>query len=447
MSESHENVNPTEEGGVVLSNPDLAGLGWLISYCVYDGSVSLEELRKSLVAEASDEQKALYKRTVPEPRRGGSAFSRAVKALETKQQLIVHDDPDAPLTNNKEKMRVKSGGAYGYRVQWNIVTLRRNVEYVLKRTRRGYVEGQPRVQVVEEPLYRIRVSYPSRKFARQWRTQFVNFVWGIDNATRPSEAELRQCVVVEPMQEGSMPNNARFMRLAQERLRDAFVQASTSIDDDLMRAYVRTVVTNRWNGVLSSGSSGASYFVHDPSKTLRDNIEALSDVLAKFAELGNGTNQEAMWVETLRPWWQTNEEGEVGGSWENVPTARYRSTLTSLVYGSSQAQMRDIRNSFISGLQKSQQNYYQAVRKMLQEGEVDLDVIKSLRKQVEGDFSTAVKVVGKESMEEALSGYSSYVPYLADRLSQVLSPEDEEREEAVQEASELLGFGAMLDRL
>ena len=447
MSESHENVNPTEEGGVVLSNPDLAGLGWLISYCVYDGSVSLEELRKSLVAEASDEQKALYKRTVPEPRRGGSAFSRAVKALETKQQLIVHDDPDAPLTNNKEKMRVKSGGAYGYRVQWNIVTLRRNVEYVLKRTRRGYVEGQPRVQVVEEPLYRIRVSYPSRKFARQWRTQFVNFVWGIDNATRPSEAELRQCVVVEPMQEGSMPNNARFMRLAQERLRDAFVQASTSIDDDLMRAYVRTVVTNRWNGVLSSGSSGASYFVHDPSKTLRDNIEALSDVLAKFAELGNGTNQEAMWVETLRPWWQTNEEGEVSGSWENVPTARYRSTLTSLVYGSSQAQMRDIRNSFISGLQKSQQNYYQAVRKMLQEGEVDLDVIKSLRKQVEGDFSTAVKVVGKESMEEALSGYSSYVPYLADRLSQVLSPQDEEREEAVQEASELLGFGAMLDRL
>jgi len=154
-----------------------------------------------------------------------------------------------------------------------------------------------------------------------------------------------------------------------------------------------------------------------------------------------------MWVETLRPWWQTNEVGEVGGSWENVPTARYRSTLTSLVYGSSQAQMRDIRNSFISGLQKSQQNYYQAVRKMLQEGEVDLDVIKSLRKQVEGDFSTAVKVVGKESMEEALSGYSSYVPYLADRLSQVLSPQDEEREEAVQEASELLGFGAMLDRL
>ena len=447
MSESHDDVNPTEEGGVVLSNPDLAGLGWLISYCVYDGSVSLEELRKSLVAGASDGQKALYKRTVPEPRRGGSAFSRAVKALETKQQLIVHDDPDAPLTNNKEKMRVKSGGAYGYRVQWNIVTLRRNVEYVLKRTRRGYVEGQPRVQVVEEPLYRIRVSYPSRKFARQWRTQFVNFVWGIDNATRPSEAELRQCVVVEPMQEGSMPNNARFMRLAQERLRDAFVQASTSIDDDLMRAYVRTVVTNRWNGVLSSGSSGASYFVHDPSKTLRDNIEALSDVLAKFAELGNGTNQEAMWVETLRPWWQTNEEGEVSGSWENVPTARYRSTLTSLVYGSSQAQMRDIRNSFISGLQKSQQNYYQAVRKMLQEGEVDLDVIKSLRAQVEGDFTTAVKVVGKESMEEALSGYSSYVPYLADRLSQVLSPEDEEREEAVQEASELLGFGAMLDRL
>jgi len=447
MSESHEHVNPTEDGGVVLSNPDLAGLGWLISYCVYDGSVGLEELRKHLTVQASDAQKALYKRTVPEPRRGGSAFSRAVKALETKQQLTVHDDPDTPLTNNKEKMRVKPGGAHGYRVQWNIVTLRRNVEYVLKRTRRGYVEGQPRVQVVEEPLYRIRVNYPSRKFPRQWRTQFVNFVWGIDNATRPSEAELRQCVVVEPMQEGSMPNNARFMRLAQERLRDAFVQASTSIDDDLMRAYVRTVVTHRWNGVLSSGSSGASYFVHDPSKTLRDSIEALSDVLAKFAELGNGTNQEAMWVETTRPWWQTNEEGEVTGNWENVPTARYRSTLTSLVYGSSQAQMRDIRNSFVSGLQKSQQNYYQAVRKMLQEGEVDLDVIKALRKQVEGDFSTAVKVVGKESMEEALSGFSAYVPYLADRLSQVLSPQDAEREEAVQEASELLGFGTMLDRL
>ena len=73
----------------------------------------------------------------------------------------------------------------------------------------------------------------------------------------PSTAELRKCVVMEPMAEGSMPNSARFMRLAPERLRDAFVQACTSVDDDLMRTFVRNQVV-RWGGVLSSGSSGAS---------------------------------------------------------------------------------------------------------------------------------------------------------------------------------------------
>ncbi len=444
--EAHENVNPTEDGGVVLSNPDIQGLGWLIGYCIYDGSVPYQELVGAISSGKQADETALYRSVTPLPRKGGSAFSRAVKSLETKQMMMVHDNPDLPLTNNKERMRIKVGGEYGYKVQWNIVTIRRNIEYALKRTRRGYVEGQPRVQVVEEPLYRVRVNFPSRKFPREWRHALVQSVWGRGDVTavNPSTTELRKCVVVEPMAEGSMPNSARFMRLAQERLRDAFVQACTSVDDDLMRTFVRNQVV-RWGGVLSSGSSGASYFVHDPDKKLRDRISGLASVIDTFADRGND-DMRAMWVQMNSPWWSNTEQSDES-LWEQVPVASYRSTMTNLVYGSSEAQLRDIRRSYISGLQKAQQTYYQAVRKMVQDGTVDRERINELRKAVADEFSSAANVVGKEAMQEAVAGFNEYVPYLADRLTMVMSPEEEEREETATEAMELLGFDAMLDRL
>ena len=84
---------------------------------------------------------------------------------------------------------------------------------------------------------------------------------------------------------------------------------------------------------------------------------------------------------------------------------------------------------------------------MVQDGTVDRERINELRKAVADEFSSAAKVVGKEAMQEAVAGFNEYVPYLADRLTMVMSPEEEEREETATEAMELLGFDAMLDRL
>ena len=211
-----------------------------------------------------------------------------------------------------------------------------------------------------------------------------------------------------------------------------------------MRTFVRNRVV-RWGGVLSSGSSGASYFVHDPDKKLRDQISGLASVIDTFADRGND-DMRAMWVQMNSPWWSNTEQSDES-LWEQVPVASYRSTMTSLVYGSSEAQLRDIRRSYISGLQKAQQTYYQAVRKMVQDGTVDRERINELRNAVADEFSSAAKVVGKEAMQEAVAGFNEYVPYLADRLTMVMSPEEEEREETATEAMELLGFDAMLDRL
>ena len=69
--EAHENVNPTEDGGVVLSNPDIQGLGWLIGYCIYDGSVPYQELVRAISSGKQPDETALYRSVTPLPRKGG----------------------------------------------------------------------------------------------------------------------------------------------------------------------------------------------------------------------------------------------------------------------------------------------------------------------------------------------------------------------------------------
>ena len=85
------------------------------------------------------------------------------------------------------------------------------------------------------------------------------------------------------------------------------------------------------------------------------------------------------------------------------PSGRsYRSTMTSLVYGSSRPNSAIFAAPTSLAFQKAQQTYYQAVRKMVQDGTVDRERINELRKAVADEFSSAAKVVGKETMQRPL---------------------------------------------
>ena len=196
--------------GVVLTNQNLPGLGFLVNYAIYDGSVNLKHFVEYMYSVSdidfdnaiageerygdNNERKRHFKAAI-------SAlslcldtvvvFSQAVRALTTKAQRVVYDNPDDPLSNNKERLRVARNGKWGYTVQWNIVPLRKNMmEYALQRTRRGYIDGQPRLQVKTESLYRIRKAFPNTSFTRNWLRDYLGHVW--EGTSMPSVEQLRK---------------------------------------------------------------------------------------------------------------------------------------------------------------------------------------------------------------------------------------------------------------
>ena len=95
MSEETQTEIANSPDGVVLPNAKAGGIGWLVNYAIYDGSIDLKEFVNLLWrgSENYDEGmeifqpgnidrdevnglfRAEYRRFVPLPRHGGSAFS------------------------------------------------------------------------------------------------------------------------------------------------------------------------------------------------------------------------------------------------------------------------------------------------------------------------------------------------------------------------------------
>ena len=443
MSEGTQTEIANSPDGVVLPNAKAGGIGWLVNYAIYDGSIDLKEFVDLLWrgSENYDEGmetfqpgnidrdesnglfRAEYRRFVPLPRHGGSAFSQAVKALETKAQRVVYDDPDGPLSNNKEKMRLKKDGRYGYQVQWNIIPLRKNREYALERSRRGYIDGQSGIQVFSETLYRIKTKFPDAGFTRHWMQEYVAHVW--DGAAAPSTHQLRDSVIVEPMLAESLPADGRFMRQAQERLRDAFVASSTCIDDDKLRKLVRGMITQRMGGILPHASSGGVYFVLDREQTRLSNLNRLQEVVAMFAASANQI-RTAMWADDEIPWWDADRTASEG---ETPVGANYTSGMRTLTYGSSAKELEDIRKMYVSSLQNAQSKYYQLVHEMLRKGEIDEELLMSRKEQALEALRKAQRDMGAETVEAATAQYTEVVTGLTDRLSNMWSVNDRETQE------------------
>lgn len=443
MSEETQTEIANSPDGVVLPNAKAGGIGWLVNYAIYDGSIDLKEFVDLLWrgSENYDEGmetfqpgnidrdesnglfRAEYRRFVPLPRHGGSAFSQAVKALETKAQRVVYDEPDGPLSNNKEKMRLQKDGHYGYLVQWNIIPLRKNREYALERSRRGYIDGQSGIQVFSETLYRIKTNFPDAGFTRHWMQEYVAHVW--EGQAAPSTHELRNTVIVEPMLAESLPADGRFMRQAQERLRDAFVASSTCIDDDKLRKLVRGMITQRMGGILPHASSGGVYFVLDREQTRLSNLNRLQEVVAMFAASANQI-RTAMWADEEIPWWDADRAASEG---ETPVGANYTSGMRTLTYGSSAKELEDIRKMYVSSLQNAQSKYYQLVHEMLRKGEIDEELLMSRKEQALAALRKAQNDMGAETVEAATAQYTEVVTGLTDRLSSMWSANDRETQE------------------
>lgn len=442
--DSSPQENPTS-GGVVLSNPEMPSLGFLFNYCIYDGVVNLKTLLESYRPEGMSnkdwqEEKMKMRCVLPTPRTGGGAFSQAVKTLQTKKQMRVLESPDKPLSTNKEGLRLRKGGQYGYRVQWSIIALSRNQEYALRRTKRGFLDSEPKEQVIEETLYRITLEMPAKRSARRWNREYLEHVY--ENGPMPEISVLRNAIKMTTMKAESVPENALFMNHAVRRLRNAFVEVSTSIDDDRMRKQVRELVV-RERGILSSGSSGGSYFILDKKKEKLPFLKTIQRMVEVFAERSEEVS--VPWAESNTPWWHTSELEESDDI--EVPLATYTSFVSIMAYGSSEEHMKDIRNTFVNSLQKKQRLFYETLRKMVESDEMNLEELRKLRTEVIAELKGASSIVGKDYVEKAVEVYSDFGCSMADRLSSVLAPQEREQETAINEAMSLLSFDNWDDRI
>ncbi|MDB2565400.1 hypothetical protein N9X64_00625 [bacterium] len=420
--------------GVVFANKKLPALGWYINYAIYDGGADLKEFIQSLYRyyggendeefgdnkEHAAEFSSNYRRLIPLPRHGGGAFAHAVRSLQTKAQRVVYDDPSNPLSNNKEKMRVKKNQEYGYNIQWNIVPIRKNQEYALQRTRRGYVDGQPRLQVVTDAPYRVRIDTKNiTAFTRKWRLDLLAHIW--DGEKAPDTSELRNTVTVEPMKDSALPDDGRFMRLAQERLRNAYVSASMDIDDDKIRKIVRGRL-KALGAIMPHASSGGVYFLYDPEKRHANTLGKIDDIITHFATLANSSDRDAMWVERATPWWEAlntdapNEEYPI--------MAHYESGFRTMTYGSSKRQLEDIKKMYITNMQNAQAKYYKLVHQMLRDGKIDEELLQSKKVEAMLTLSKASSDLGAETVDKATEAYEEVVEGLTSRFQDMWTAEE-----------------------
>tara|TARA_B100001939_G_scaffold344035_1_gene357728 strand:+ start:3053 stop:4420 length:1368 start_codon:yes stop_codon:yes gene_type:complete len=436
--ESEQNDANSDEG-VVFANTKLPALGWFVNYAIYDGTINLHNFVESLYEQWREgegygentgnraEFSSMFGSFIPIPRHGGGAFAHAVRSLQTKAQRVVYDDPENPLTNNKEKMRVRKNGSYGYKVQWNIVPLQKNREYALQRVRRGYVEGQPRLQVFTDSPYRVRIEGKNLTvFTRAWRRELVAHIW--EGGKMPDISALTRQVIVEPMEDSALPENAAFMGRAQRRLREAYVAASTSIDDDKIRKIVRRRLRSL-GGILPHASSGGVYFIHDREKRYQQTLNRIDTVISHFALMANSRDRDAMWVERESPWWETMSHED---RYDAPIVAHYESGFRMLTYGSSPRQIEDIKKMYISTMQNAQAKYYQLVHKMLQEGEIDEEVLATKKAEALATLTKASNDLGPDTVEAATKAYEEVVEGLTSRFQDMWTPEERVSEQEKQ---------------
>ena len=236
-------------------------------------------------------------------------------------------------------------------------------------------------------------------------------------------------MIVEPMLAESLPADGRFMRQAQERLRDAFVASSTCIDDDKLRKLVRGMITQRMGGILPHASSGGVYFVLDREQTRLSNLNRLQEVVAMFAASANQI-RTAMWADEEIPWWDADPTAYEG---ETPIGANYISGMRTLTYGSSAKELEDIRKMYVSSLQNAQSKYYQLVHEMLRKGEIDEELLMSRKEQALEALRKAQRDMGAETVEAATAQYTEVVTGLTDRLSNMWSVNDRETQEEQQQ--------------
>ena len=141
-------------------------------------------------------------------------------------------------------------------------------------------------------------------------------------------------------------------------------------------------------------------------------------VINKFSAMANSANTNAMWV-AGEAWWDDTEETD-----ELPIPSHSRSAMRILTYGSSKAQLDDIKVMYIENMQGAQAKYYELVQQMLQNGEIDEDILNEKRKEVVKALAKATVDLDTDTVKQATAAYQEVKTQLSGRLANVWTPDE-----------------------
>lgn len=367
MSNDANEGGPLEEEGFVSDNTDVPCKGHLGFFAVFQGEVDYTDLvekgrelglpgygitssngERVYLATTGSEHVWDWSRLniqfdgwIPRPRKNSRAFAYAVKDLEQPARWVETDDWE------------DANGQRRARVSYHVVIIRNNKEFKLVRRWRGKNVASGKWDNVEENLFRILYVPPERgSHLSRWSQRYVTQILTgrpPEGTPRAEPSELGALFEVAEWDSSVLVDQAQ-VQYVNNTLRRALLRECTTVDQDGLRAVIRTAI-KAVGGMQFGGSSGGVYYIPD-----WNNNQNYMQALVPFSELINWFGEQNYNTEQ----YVENEEGVMERVKRNPPT-----TFRLLGYVESARQMEYLRQDVAREVVASVNNYYDDLLKVV----------------------------------------------------------------------------------
>lgn len=267
------------QGYVVEGRMNELVLGWLVIWSLEGAMVPYSRVANQV--ESRD--------LVPALRRPKAAFAYCMKAVRGLRlpTLLELDGWDGPVAQQIE-----------------VVVLKKRCEYQICIKRKGRMRGQ--LHSESTPVMRVSYAPPEDFDATRWVIDYENSFWE-DDAVRPNEEVIDQCVSVDPYWEDTDFDVSMLVDV-RDILVSAFRRHATGVDSLMVRKQTEKQL-RRLNGVRFSSGKGAVFVPKEVNgEETYPTLMGLSNMIASFAE---------------------NEQTENDNYYDADGTVRIRSTSSS----------------------------------------------------------------------------------------------------------------------
>lgn len=261
-----------QEGYAVEGNLKKATKGYILFSSISSGWQRYESL--TTVAKTN----GLNRNQIPHLRTAKNAFAKSMDALHGRalDNLMEAEGWDGPV---KQSLQT--------------TFLRRGNEYQVSIKREGMMNGKLHKESI--PIVRLVFSPPENFDHRAWVENYMRSFWdekymrkiSTGEEQRPEIADITRCINLETYWEETRVDPI-IMNNIRQRVVQAFQNSVVSIDGEMLRSKIETIVKSELNGINFLAGRGAMYV---PSKVdekeTSETLDALANVVDSFKRGAN----------------------------------------------------------------------------------------------------------------------------------------------------------------